>query len=130
MRRFPYKSWDEVSGPYKKLSHLSAMTNDRARSGTSQELSEMVDLLRYQSGVYVGPDSIGICFQSLIWKGYRNVFHLSRIYASEIGMNLDVTRGFEIMKSVVQNIYVFAHRFVGFNVYFCSVVLIIVSIII
>lgn len=30
--RFPYKSWDEVSGPYKKLSHPTAMTNDRAQA--------------------------------------------------------------------------------------------------
>lgn len=76
MRRFPYKSWDEVSGPYKKLSHLSAMTNDWARAGTSHELPEMVDLLRYHSGVYVGPDSLGICFHGLIWEGNRNLFLL------------------------------------------------------
>lgn len=111
MRRFPYKSWDEVSGPCKKLSHLSAMTNDRARSGTSHELSEMVDLLRYQSDVYVGPDSLGICFHSLIWKGYRNLFHLSRIYASKIGMDLDVTRGFDIKICFTKHQQIFVYIF-------------------
>lgn len=66
--RFPYKSWDEVSGPYKKLSHLSAMTNERDAESRHHWNSRFATPSFQASSFMYAADSFGISLLS--WCRY------------------------------------------------------------